>query len=332
MVVGSGGTVDKKGKNAALLYTSKSDVDIESWTFGGILFRDTADDCTSGQYQYSCPDFFPLPLSPGQNSHDRTWVFMYLNPFFNTYLAPHSNKYFVGKLVNNSRFQPNTATAQNAGSFGHTIAKVASGQGRNLLWGSIALDRAAIPNYLNRTAAHNMGVVSLPKAISMADSGRLQFRFVPELQVLRDSSSAYHASNLPVNATFGITGLQLELLVTFELSDAVENSNNNAGAFGVRFSAGKNFTVDVGYDPSTSELYISRSSGGVRIAVPHALASGEALQMHLFLDGPVLEVIANARSPSEAQVWPVPVSMDAGVFGPLGVASVVAWRLRSIHV
>jgi sucrose-6-phosphate hydrolase SacC (GH32 family) len=325
VVIGSGGVVDNKGQNAALLYTSKSSVDIESWTFGGILFRDTADECSSGQYQYSCPDFFPLPLSPGQKPQDRTWVWMYLNPFFNTYLAPHSNKYFVGKLVNNSRFEPNAATAQNAGNFGHTIAKVASGQGRNLLWGSIALDLAAIPNYLNRSAAHRFGVVSLPKAISMTNSGRLGFAFVPELQVLRENSSAYHASNLPANATFGIKGLQLELLVTFELSNAAQQR-----AFGVRFS-GDNCTVDVGYDPSASELYMSRSSGGVRIAVPHTLSQGEALQMHLFLDGPVLEVIANGRSPSEAQVWPVPESMAVGAFGPLGLSSVVAWRLRSIH-
>jgi len=325
-VIGSGGMVDGKGQNAALLYTSKSSVDIESWTFRGILFRDAADECSSGQYQYSCPDFFPLPLLPGQKPQDRAWVWMYLNPFFNTFLAPHSNKYFVGKLVNNSRFEPNDVTAQSAGNFGHTIAKVASGQGRNLLWGSIALDLAPIPNYLNRSAPHRMGVMSLPKAISMADSGRLGFSFVPELQGLRDKPSMYHASNLSQNVTFGINGLQLELLVTFQTSSAALNLS----AFGARFW-GESCVVDVGFDPSTSELYTNRSSGGVRIAVPHTLAKGEALRMHLFLDGPILEVIANDRSPSEAQVWPVPASMSVGAFGPLGVSSVSAWRLRSMH-
>jgi len=124
VVLGSGGVVDHQngtitGENAGLLYTSKSSVDIESWTFGGILFRDSADGCLSGQYEYSCPDLFPLPLAPGQAPHDRTWVWMYLNPFFNTLLAPNSNKYFVGKLINDSRFVPNAATARNAGSFGH---------------------------------------------------------------------------------------------------------------------------------------------------------------------------------------------------------------------
>lgn len=342
VVLGSGGVVDKNGtgESAGLLYTSKSSVDIESWTFGGILFRDAADDYTYGQYQYSCPDFFPLPLSPGQDPQDRTWVWMYLNPFFSTYLAPHSNKYFVGKLINNSRFVPNTATAQNAGSFGHTIAKVASGQGRNLLWGSVALDLAAIPNYLDRGTAHAFGVMSLPKAISSTASGMLGFSFVPELEVLRDVSSAYHASNLPENTTFGIKGLQLELLVTFELSATSTAANASStssarNAFGVRFFSGEHCVVDVGYDPSTHELYISRSSGGVghqTIAVPHTLADGEALQMHLFLDGPILEVIGNGRSPSEAQVWPVPASMDVRVFGPRGVSTATAWRLRSIHV
>jgi hypothetical protein len=131
---------------------------------------------------------------------------MYLNPFFNTYLAPHSNKYFVGKLVNNSRFEPNTATAQSPGSFGHTIAKVASGGGRNLLWGSIALDLAPIPNYLDRGTAHAQGVMSLPKAIRSTPNGMLGFSFVPELQALRDVASAYHASDLAENSTFDITG------------------------------------------------------------------------------------------------------------------------------
>ena len=60
-------------------------------------------------------------------------------------------------------------------------------------------------------------------------------------------------------------------------------------------------------------------------------ARQEALQMHLFLDGRVLEVIANDRSPSEAQVWLVPESMAVGAFGPLGVSSAVAWRLGSTH-
>ena len=124
VVLGSGGVVDHQngtttGQNAGLLYVSKSSVDIESWSFGGIIFRDSADGCTSGQYEYSCPDLFPLPLAPGQEPRERTWVWMYLNPFFNTFLAPHSNKYFVGTLVNNSRFVPNGATARVAGSFGH---------------------------------------------------------------------------------------------------------------------------------------------------------------------------------------------------------------------
>jgi hypothetical protein len=202
-------------------------------------------------------------------------------------------------------------------------------QGRNLLWGSIALDLAPIPNYLKRGILHSMGVISLPKAVSAASDGMLGFGFVPELQALRDTDSSYHASNLPANATFGIRGLQLELLVTFELS---YNEPANASAFGVRFS-GENCVVDVGYDSFTHELYTSRNRGGVghQIAVPHTLADGEALQMHIYLDGPLLEVIANGRSPSEAQVWPVPASMDVSAFGPCGVGSVAAWRLRSIH-
>eukprot|EP01043_Picozoa_sp_COSAG02_P081731 COSAG02_NODE_20119_length_847_cov_6.995989_1_plen_100_part_00 len=76
--------------------------------------------------------------------------------------------------------------------------------------------------------------------------------------------------------------------------------------------------VDVGYAPRKNELYTRRSSGGIghQIAVPHTLVAGEALQMHVFLDGPILEVIANGRSPSEAQVWPVPTTMNVGAFGP----------------
>eukprot|EP01051_Picozoa_sp_SAG22_P007693 SAG22_NODE_550_length_9202_cov_30.666484_8_plen_262_part_00 len=254
--------------------------------------------------------------------------------------APGSNKYFVGKLINNSRFEPNTATARNAGSFGHSIAKVASGAGRNLMWGSIYLDLAPIPNYLNRSVAHRNGVMSLPKAIKSTANGMLGFSFVPELQSLRDLESAYHASGLAENSTFDIMGLQLELLVAFELTEstAANPSQSSASAYGVRFS-GEHCTVDVGFDPSTSELYTSRSGGGVpdsvkQIAVPHTLANGEALQMHLFLDRPILEAIANGRSPSEAQIYPgnpAPASMTVGAFGPRGISTVAAWRLRSIH-
>lgn len=330
VVLGSGGVVDESGtgQNAGLLYTSKSSVNLQSWTFRGILFRDTADGCTTGQYEYSCPDFFPLPLSPGQKPQDRTWVWMYLNPFFNTYLAPHSNKYFVGKLVNNSRFVPNAVTSRSPGNFGHTIAKVASGDSRTLLWGSIALDLAPIPNYLDRSVAHNEGIPSLPKSVTGTQEGLLGFQFVPELQVLRKEASAYHAANLPGSTTFGVKGLQLEVLISFEVTSGMANTSS----FGVRFS-GENCTVDVGYDPVSGELYTSRSSAGLghHIAVPHVLAAQEALHLHLFLDGPVLEMIANGRSPSEAQVWPVPASMDVGTFGVVGVRTVDAWQLQSIH-
>ena len=210
-----------------------------------------------------------------------------------------------------------------------TIAKVATGpHGRNVLWGSIALDLAPIPNYLIRSVPHSEGVMSLPKDVKAAGDGMLTFSFVPELQALRDGASAWHASNLPANTTFGISGLQLELLVSFGLSCGAASPS----AFGLRFS-GEKCAVDVGYDPSKNELYTSRSSGGVghQIAVPHTLVAGEALQMHVFLDGPILEVIANGRSPSEAQVWPVPASMDVGAFGPCEVNKIAAWRLRSIH-
>jgi hypothetical protein len=210
-----------------------------------------------------------------------------------------------------------------------TIAKVATGpQGRNILWGSIALDLAPIPNYLIRSVPHAEGVMSLPKDVKAASDGMLSFSFVPELQVLRDGASAYRASNLLANTTFEISGLQLELLVSFGLRCGAANRS----AFGLRFS-GENCTVDVGYAPRRNELYTRRSSGGIghQIAVPHTLVAGEALQMHVFLDGPILEVIANGRSPSEAQVWPVPTTMDVGAFGPCEVSNIAAWRLRSIH-
>ena len=47
----------------------------------------------------------------------------------------------------------------------------------------------------------------------------------------------------------------------------------------------------------------AKQSPPVRVAVPHQLRPGEALQLHVLLDGCILEVIANGRSLLQAQAF-----------------------------
>jgi len=327
VLIGSGGVVDGKGRNAALLYVSASSTDVASWSYHGIAFRDTAQNTTSGQYQYSCPDFFRLPPQVGgAASSPPQWAFMYLNPTFGGLDVSGTNKYFVGTLVNNTRFEPNGATGSRAGSFGHVIAKTARTSERAVLWGSVSLDIAPVPNAKVPAVAHGGGVMSLPKDLSLGDDGYLVFAFAPELTRLREVGSGYESTRaIPLKAAFGLRGLQMEALLVFE-------ATNTTAPFGVRLHGDNSTVAEMAYDPGKGALCIERSlSQSKRVCVPHTLGVAEPLSLHLILDGPILELIANQRSPSEAQIWPpTPNGFQLAAFGGTAVASARMWHLQPL--
>lgn len=328
VVIGSGTT---QGREAAgLLYRSQSSTDIMSpWTFVDVLIQEGAGRPYE-QYQYSCPDFFQMPGANSSNASN-TWVWMSLFPAFQAGDSSHADIYYVGSLANN-KFVASAATPLTVDDnrkhhhFGHTIAKSAGGEGRRLLWGAVCgLPGAGIPNppsaMPGATLTHRGCSVSLPQELSMSSGGELEFRFIPELARLRNTSFLQDGS--PVGAALD-GGLQLEIQAEFAAAAP------SSSVIGLALFGG---AVRVAYNGSSGDLFFDGNATqpiGPASLMPRYVATtlrltpGEALRLHVYVDGSVVEVIANDRSPLQVIVVP-PADADlrfAAVGQPLSHVAV----------
>jgi sucrose-6-phosphate hydrolase SacC (GH32 family) len=309
LTVGSGTQTNRSA--AGLLYRSRSETDVTSqWSFvSAVIVENEYGSCGSNQYQYSCPDWFELGSSgPTDNatnssSGNSSWVWMSLQSGCN-----RPNVYFTGQLNEAShKFVPSVATPLFHGDyqyFGHSIAKSGGGpDGRRLLWGAVmGLPQSGIPNrrssIANASAIHIGGTMSLGQELSMAPEasahrGTLEFRFLRELEALRTGPT------MPADAA---SGRLLEIKAVITVSGA--NSRDADGGSGLSMFSG---CVQLRYDPTHHELVFSgNATGSVAVyrAVPLTLAPGEALRLHVYVDGSVVEAIANDRSPISLIVTP----------------------------
>ena len=76
----------------------------------------------------------------------------------------------------------------------------------------------------------------------------------------------------------------------------------------------------VRYDPTRHELVFS-GSASVTSAVPLTLVPGEHLRLHVYVDGSIVEAIANDRAPVSVIVTPPP-GKEYDVVDVLGAAVV----------
>ena len=60
------------------------------------------------------------------------------------------------------------------------------------------------------------------------------------------------------------------------------------------------------------------------------LATGEDLQLHAYVDGPIIEVVANARAILSLSAWPaVNAAVSLGAFGGAAVKQASYYSLRT---
>lgn len=182
--------------------------------------------------------------------------------------------------------------------FGHTIAKSGGGpNGRRLLWGAVCNlpgrggPTGGIPNPKSRftkaAKTHHGCTMSLGQELRLAsDRNTLTFHFLPELRSLRQKSVS------------GVVGGRL--------LEIQANLTGSAGKqAGLSLFGG---LVTLTHDPTTHELAFSGNAtladDGNRVAVPLTLTPGENLSLHVYVDGSIVEAIANDRAPVSAVVTP----------------------------
>lgn len=241
---------------------------------------------------------------------------------------------FVG-AYRNHRFEPEyRAPLDHSGLF-YAPQSFSDASGRRLMFGWV---REARRDALVEAAGW-AGMQSIPRVLSLRADGRLGVEPAPELKALRRQSTSFGEQKLtPEMASLlpGVGGRTLEIIAEFAPGSAAE--------YGLKLCAspdGEEQTL-IGYDRASQTLTVDRSRScaspeGIDLTPQVgrvALAEGEALRLHVFLDGSVIEVFANERECLTTRVYPArPDSAGVGVFARGGEAALKrmeVWQLASI--
>jgi beta-fructofuranosidase len=199
--------------------------------------------------------------------------------------------YTVGSYSKGEFIPTEWHTLDNGGAF-YAPQSMLDMQNRRLMWGWLWETR---PEAMFRAAGW-AGVMSLPRVLSLGAGGELSQTPVPELSLLRQKSLLE-----PVNE---LHGSFLELKVVFDSQDPICGIK-------VRQSPDELEQTLITYDRIAGNLTIDRRCSSLDDTVvcdirttTLVLSPGESLNLHIFLDGSVVEVFANDRAVMATRIYP----------------------------
>ncbi|MNO12514.1 Sucrose-6-phosphate hydrolase [compost metagenome] len=315
MVVGS----SKDGIGKALLYNSP---DLREWNYAGVLAES---DGTMGT-MWECPDFFPL---------DGRYVLMF-SPMG---MGQRKTIYLVGDMnYTTGRFTWDTMGDVDYGYEYYAPQSFSGGQGRRIIiaWLNAWDWMPWFKNFGPTSKNHWCGAMSAPRTVELAEDGRLEFKPVKELEVLRREH--YHIEQTELSPEVQLIPKYLgsdclEIKAEFEMSGCTAEEIG----FLLRSSGdGVQQTLLV-YDKRTGTLTFDRSrSDGWSEGTPTAAlerTGAEPLRLHIFVDTSVVEVYTdNYRTVMTNNIYPNPASIGLEVFvrgGSVNITSLDVWKLRS---
>jgi beta-fructofuranosidase len=315
MIVGSG--IRNVG-GTILLYSSP---DLRTWKYERPLLvgdQDSHAPIWTGT-MWECPQFFPLG---GQHVllisvwHERKTLYP---------------AYITG-TYDNGQFMPVYSAILDPGSH-YAPQTLLDDRGRRILIGWLREQRPPAA----AVSAGWSGAMTIPWQLGLGDDGSLRYSPVPELATLRRKHQ--RLSDLEVNscdpvAIPGLEGDCLELQATF-----VPGGANEFGLI-VRRSPDGTEQTRVVYEPNENRLSIDRtrsssdqSIDSTRHHAPLELADGESLQLRVFLDRSVIEVMANERALVSERIYPSQRnSLGIAPFatgGPCQISVLEAWEMAS---
>lgn len=297
----------------------------------------------------SCPDFFSI----GKKS-----MLLFISHAFGA-------QYYIGTFAND-RFTPERHGRMNwpGGTF-FAAEQLRDSKGRNIIWGWIIQPNDGVRGW--RTLPNNgtarprdygwSGIMSMPRVLSLDDSGELQVNPPEEIRLIRLDEVRQGGIVLQANQETMLEANGKSIEVKIGIAGGARSP------FGVKVFAspdGREETV-IRYEPEQEQLVIDfvRSSvnGPVNIEVisaqtkhdifhpalervaqqraPLKLKKGEALELDIFLDRSVIEVFANGRQAMTQVVYPeLESSTRVKVFGgteAITVKSVQTWRMAETN-
>jgi beta-fructofuranosidase len=316
-VIGSG--IRGQG-GAALLYRSP---DLLQWEYLHPLFvgdrNQTQPIWTGGMWE--CPDFFALG--------DRHVLIVSVWDDERLYYPV----YFTGAYTNH-HFTPDSAQRLDFGASFYAPQSMRDAQGRRIMWGWLREERDSAA----QLAAGWSGVMSLPRIVALRPDGTLDIRPAPELALLRGAHHRLQDRRLTPEAPADLAevrGDTLEIVAEFALGEATE-----VGVV-LRRAPQQEEQTGVYYDRRTQQVVVdgsrsSLSAAATRVVAggPLAVAQGETVRLHIFLDRSVVEVFANEQTCITERIYPTrPDSLGLALLVRGGTAHLTAldvWELESI--
>ncbi|MDX2249663.1 MAG: GH32 C-terminal domain-containing protein [Bacteroidia bacterium] len=181
---------------------------------------------------------------------------------------------------------------------------------------------------------------SLPRVWNLSPDGQtLEQAPLPELSLLRGKH--YHYSDLAINSgqtnNLGVvSGHQLEIKATINPNNSME-----MGIVIARNPSGTEQTV-IAYNSFFQFLTIDRSISSTNNTVPrdpvsvnYALPSGQPFDLHIFLDGSVVEVFVNEKAAFASRIYPEDsLSQEVDLYvsgGSATFSNVDIWEMRDMN-
>ena len=266
---------------AVFLYRSHN---LTDWEYLNVLLLG---DINHNGVIWECPNFFKL---------GDQWILIissHLGTTTGTVL------YFVGTYENH-RFTP---TREGVLDYGTLYAPLSfmDDQGRRLLYGWLREARSTV----EQQRAGWSGVQSIPRVLSLDNTGRLNFKPVPELESIRAHHHQIDAMTLEHDVVLDVWGFALDIVAEF--------APMTSGSCGIALacSADGGEGIFIVYDAAKQHLVVRKVSpemGDSLVThlreVPHELTAGESLKLRILLDGSVVELIANDRTSLTSRIYP----------------------------
>jgi len=202
------------------------------------------------------------------------------------------------------------------GSFYAPLLRKDAG-GRVLAWGWLQEQRPVEV----QLAAGWSGVMSLPRVLSL-EAGKLEQRFAPELISLRDYC-LQEVQDEP-EAQLALSTSQLELTLTLTNEDARQS------VLELRFGD-EHLTLTLDWQTKVVAVVDPRAPLPIQfLPIPKLMRN---LELHLYLDGSTLELIANTSASLSTRLYPQQVLSDLRIFSRAGGANIShlgVWQLKGI--
>ncbi len=314
-----GGGIEGAGGDA-LLYRS---ADLIDWKFLGSLMAEPLEDRGT---MWECPDFFALGdrhvLIASRLPHetiDDVWRARV--------------RYSTGEYRDH-KFYPEQVGILDAGGNFYAPQTMLDDDGTRLMWGWITEGRS---REAQRIAGWT-GVISLPRILSLDDSGRLLQSPTTATDGLRSNHRRIEDVTLGGGASVrldDVTGDSLEIKATFRCDDA------GSVGISVRCSPDGTERTRIVADLDRNTLTIDRSASSLDPETLHTVETGAMpraskngyVEVRLFLDRSVLEVFAGGYA-AASRMYPMRAdSLGLEVFAERGQARLVSldsWDMLSI--